>query len=120
MNTALLSLLDLQEILRRGDRASSAEKARASRLRKSIEPPVLEHLYHQLACNRRSVALVRNGVCGECHIRLPIAVLYELRNSDAVPFCENCGCFVALAADEPEGVHPGCRAPAVALAGRPQ
>jgi predicted nucleic acid-binding Zn-ribbon protein len=116
MNTTLCDLQALQQILRRRARASAAQKARVQQLEKNIVPSMLEHFYHQLACDRRAVALVRNGVCGECHIRLPSATLSELRRPGLVPLCENCGCYVALPAEEAPAAKALRPAPTPAMA----
>jgi predicted nucleic acid-binding Zn-ribbon protein len=104
MNTSLSDLLALQQILQLGDKASRAENEQVLRFRKSIPSAMLEHFCHQLACGRRGVAFVRNGVCGECHIRLPSATLDDLRRSDDMQLCESCGCYVALPAEEAPAV----------------
>ena len=100
MNTFINDLLALQQVLKRGDGATAGEVTERRRLEKKIPAPLLAHFFRQLACDRRGVALVRNGVCSECHIRLPSVSFDNLKRSDDVQLCESCGCYLALPADE--------------------
>jgi hypothetical protein len=47
------------------------------------------------------VAIVHNGVCCECHIRLAVGVIGALAFGDDIQRCGNCGRFLYLAEDEP-------------------
>jgi len=113
MNTIISDLLVLQQILQRGDRASAAEKMQRQQLEKKIPPPFLAHFVRLRMGERRGVAVVRNGICGECHIKLPSATVDNLRRSEDVQLCESCGCYLALPADSLPAVKEPVTAPPV-------
>jgi predicted nucleic acid-binding Zn-ribbon protein len=100
MTKLIEDLLALQSLLKLGETATVEQKARIDALRSEIPAPVLAHFLRQLACGRRGLALVRNGVCGECHIRLSRAMLQVLAASHDLAVCECCGSFLTLAPEE--------------------
>jgi hypothetical protein len=53
-----------------------------------------------ISIGRSGVALVRHGICGECHLRVPTGLLASLANPADVYLCESCGCYLMLPADE--------------------
>ena len=64
--------------------------SRMARLRKSIPADVLSK-YDRLATRvKKPVALVRNGVCSQCHIRLAVGVMFEVTQGHTV-ICDSCG-----------------------------
>lgn len=93
-------LLELQSILRQGGSATAEQKARIEILRAGIPTPVLSHFLRQIAAGRKGLAIVRGGVCGECHIRLSHALVHTLSRSDDLMLCENCGAFVVLSPED--------------------
>ena len=115
MNTFLSDLLALQEILQRGDNAPAEGKAQVARLEKRIPPPLLAHFSRQLACDRHGVAIVRNGVCSACHIRVTGVTLDDLSRTDDVLLCENCGCYLAPPPEEERVVKEPLLAPTPAV-----
>jgi hypothetical protein len=78
----------------------NAERVR--QLRFEVPISLLAHFDRRIACGRRAVAVVRNGVCGDCHMRLPLGLAAMLRASDEVQRCEHCGSFLMLAPEEIE------------------
>jgi hypothetical protein len=105
MNSIIRDLVTLQQILRSGVTASSAAKAQAAQLEQTIPPALLAHFLRQLACDRRGVAVVQNGVCGACHIRVSSGTVDSLNRGDDVLLCESCGCYLAPAPEEGEAVE---------------
>ena len=95
MNSFISDLLALQRILERRDIPPAEAKAQAARLEKKIPPPLLAHFSRQLACDRHGVGLLRNGICSACHIKVPSVTVDDLRRTDDVVLCENCGCYLA-------------------------
>ena len=93
-------MLALQTLLRLGDSTSLDQKAQIETLRNEIPAPILAHFLRQIALGRRGIALVRSGVCGECHIRLSHAMVHMLGRTNDLLVCETCGSFVALAPEE--------------------
>jgi hypothetical protein len=70
----------------------AARRARREQCRAAMTPDVLR-LYDHLAKTRKgtAVAEVRDGTCGECNVRLRPQALQEVKGSDSVRNCENCG-----------------------------
>jgi predicted nucleic acid-binding Zn-ribbon protein len=78
-------------------------------IRKTIPGPVLAHYDRLLARGKKGVAVVRNGVCTECHIRVATGALAGLAHGTDIQLCGNCGRYLFLPADEPvipAGVRP--------------
>lgn len=113
MTKLIDDLLALQTILRLGDAASPEQKAQVESLRAAIPTPILSHFLRQLAAGRKGLALVRGGVCGECHIRLSHAMVHMLGRSNDLLLCESCGAFVALAPEEKTALASAPVAPKV-------
>ena len=63
--------------------------------------------YHDAlkARGRRSIAPVRRGVCGGCHLAVPRGTALDLRRSNGqLTVCNNCGVFIYLAEEEQQPV----------------
>lgn len=58
------------------------------------------------ARGRISIAPVRRGVCGACHLTLPIGSRIDLEMACELNVCDHCGTFIFLAEDE-KTVTPG-------------
>ncbi|MCF7709087.1 MAG: hypothetical protein K9N52_09345, partial [Verrucomicrobia bacterium] len=62
-------LFDLQALEMGPNETKNENAGKISSLREKIPAPVLAH-YDRLANRgKKGIALVRNGVCGECHMR---------------------------------------------------
>ena len=101
MKSIMENLFALQKLLRlpgtdEGDRRKEIES-----LRKKIPEPVLGHFDRLRMRGKKGVAIVRNGVCGECRITVAIGVLGALAFESDVQLCGNCGRYVYLPEDEP-------------------
>jgi predicted nucleic acid-binding Zn-ribbon protein len=90
------TLFALQQ-LEEQERPSSRSTAAA--LRKRIPGQILAHYDTQRARGRRTVAIVHNDICGECHLRIPIAVAKALVVGADVQICTNCGRYLTLSSD---------------------
>jgi NMD protein affecting ribosome stability and mRNA decay len=58
------------------------------------------------------VAIVRNGVCTECHLKVAIGALASLAHETDIQLCGNCGRYLFLPAQEPvlaAALHPLAR-----------
>jgi hypothetical protein len=102
MNTPVDDLVIIGKILALGSAASPELKTELEKRRERVPPPVLAHFLRSLSCGRRGVAVVRHGVCGECHLRIPSGTVQALFHPVDLHLCENCGCFLVLAAEEKE------------------
>ena len=83
------------------------QQAKIEELRKLVPPPILTHFDRLQAQRRKGATLVRHGVCGECHIRIPVGTLASLVAPNDVYLCDICGCYLLLPVDEiPANVQP--------------
>jgi hypothetical protein len=101
MKTVVSSLYELQQIELLSPSDSSGTNSAADRLRERISPDFLSVYERYRIRGRRAVAVVRNGVCGECHLRIPMGTLVDLMHGDEVMRCGNCGRFLFLPEDAP-------------------
>ncbi len=100
MNANLMDdLVVLQDRELRKSRSPSEGDSAARKLRGRIPESVLLHFDRWLARGRKAVAVVHNGVCGECHIHLPIGVVAALASGQEFQQCSNCGRYLDLAKD---------------------
>ena len=82
-------------------------QARIDGLRKLVPAPVLTHFDRMVKHGKKGVALVRHGVCSECHIRVPVGVLASLVAPKDVYLCDICGCYLLLPLEEmPANIIP--------------
>lgn len=102
MKPIVEKLLELQTILLTKPAEGTEAAAKAFELRREVPSSLLGHFQRRIARGRRAVAVVRNGVCGECHMRLPTGTAASLVSAADVVLCETCGCYLMLAADELE------------------
>lgn len=93
MNSTIQNLLKLQ-LLEFGDEKGS-EKQIAG-LRATIPEPILGHYDRLRARDKKGVAVVRNQVCGGCHMRLPIGVITILMQDRDIQLCDSCGRYLYL------------------------
>jgi predicted nucleic acid-binding Zn-ribbon protein len=70
-------------------------------IRKTIPGVVLTHYDRLLAHGKKGVAIVRNGVCTECHLRVATGALAALAHENDIQVCGNCGRYLFLPANEP-------------------
>jgi hypothetical protein len=64
------------------------------RARQGLPTALLGHHDRMIARGKRSLATVRNGVCGACHIRLPIGHRRGAVPGGDLDVCDNCGVFI--------------------------
>ncbi len=65
-------------------------------LRSQIPTSILGHHDRLQARGKPSVARVQDGVCGACHLTIPIGHRLSLRSSSELDVCDNCGVFIYL------------------------
>jgi predicted nucleic acid-binding Zn-ribbon protein len=70
-------------------------------LRKTMPAVVLTRYDRLVAHGKKGVAVVRHGVCSECHISVAIGALADLAHESDVQVCGNCGRYLFLPANEP-------------------
>jgi predicted nucleic acid-binding Zn-ribbon protein len=58
--------------------------------------PILAHYDRLVARGKKGVAVVRNQVCGGCHMKLPIGTVNTLMQGHDVQLCDTCGRYLYL------------------------
>jgi hypothetical protein len=105
-------LLALQALLLRSEPLTPAEETHVSKLRAQVPEPIQAHFDRLIARRKKGVAVVRHGVCSECHLRIPIGTQARLTADNEIFLCENCGRYLYLAPEE--SPHSGASTPAAA------
>jgi len=108
MRTTVENLYALQQLQLQTAPASPARDAEIQKLREGIPAQILAHFDRLIAQGRKGVALVRGGVCRECHIRVPSGTAASLVQPKDLYLCENCGRYLLLPLDE---IHPAVEVP---------
>ena len=107
MRTLIENLFTLQKLMLPSAPSTPERQTRIDELRKLVPPPVLTHFDRLVTRGRNSVALVRHGVCSECHIRVPVGTLASLITPHDVYLCDSCSCYLLLPSEEvPEALLP--------------
>jgi predicted nucleic acid-binding Zn-ribbon protein len=70
-------------------------------VRAKVPAQILGHFDRQKSRGKLGIAPVRGGVCGACHLKIPLGHVAELRhNQDDLALCDNCGTYIYLPPDE--------------------
>lgn len=93
MNVTIENLLKLQTIEFGAEKGNEKQIAG---LRANIPEPILGHYDRLRARDKKGVAVVRNQVCGGCHMRLPIGVITILMQDRDIQLCDSCGRYLYL------------------------
>lgn len=96
MKQLMATLLKLQTLEMGKDCDSPAVSASIETLRTKIPPQILGHYDRMVARGKKGIAIVRNGVCRECHVSLAIGALQVLRHGTDIQICGNCGRYLHL------------------------
>ena len=118
MNSIMESLLALQELALQQKTPSIEQKKEIDRLRRNVPESILTQFDRWMARGRKAAAVVNNGVCGECHLKLTVGTIGALAFGDEIQRCGNCGRFLYLPEDDPVSSPPP--APPATVAGRPR
>lgn len=74
------------------------------KLRAQVPAQILAQYDRLVLRAKKAVAIAQNGVCSECHLRLPSGTLANLAYTDEILVCDNCGRYLYLPEDEPLGL----------------
>lgn len=80
-----------------GDHGVAVGKSLAQEVataRTLIPTAILGHHDRMRARGKKSVAAVRNSICGGCHLKLPISHSISLNPENDIEVCDNCGVFL--------------------------
>ena len=70
-------------------------------VRAKLPEPILGHFDRQKSRGKLGIAPVRGGVCGACHLKMPLGHVAELRHKqDDLALCDNCGTYIYMPPDE--------------------
>jgi predicted nucleic acid-binding Zn-ribbon protein len=94
------ALLALQTLELNPKTPAPEQETEILKLREKVPVPILAHFDRLIARGRKGVATVRNGACGECHLRLPSGTVAVLACTNDVHLCDNCGRYLHLPDDE--------------------
>ena len=93
------SLIALQQ-LQFDSRRPAPSEAEMGQLRQQVPAQILAHYERLVLRKKKGVSLARNGVCCECHLRIPGGKLVNLAQEGEVHLCDNCGRYLHLPDDE--------------------
>jgi len=110
MNKIVENLLLLNNLELGGQKDSAECKA----LRLKVPAPELKQYDRLRTRGKKGVALVQNGVCTACHIRMPMAKINSLIQCTGSLTCDNCGCFIFLSPEQQDLFVHGERGLAIA------
>jgi predicted nucleic acid-binding Zn-ribbon protein len=99
MNNVIDQLYALQqlELQKRGKTPDTQEKIQA--LRATVPETVLAHYNRLMDRGKKGVAIVRNSVCAECHVRVAIGVVATLMRRADIQLCGSCGRYLYIPAE---------------------
>jgi hypothetical protein len=98
MKQILDNLLRLQNLELGTERVSMGS---AEEVRKNIPVHLLGQYDRLRARGKKGVAMVRNGVCSQCHMALAVGLLASLHRDDSVYRCATCGAYLYLVSEPP-------------------
>ncbi len=117
MRQIMKNMLALQKLQLQTKPLSLESERAILALREHVPEPTLHHFDRLIARGKRGVAIVHNGTCGQCHLRLPSGTMAALIWAKEIQRCDNCGRYLHLAdqeppnhADLPEAAHAQTRA----------
>ena len=99
MHVVMEVLVELQKIEWGPDAESAAAMAAAEKLRTQVPAQILAHYDRLRARGKHGLALVRNHVCAECHVSVPIGTVLTVMTGQDIQLCGNCGRYLYVEAD---------------------
>jgi predicted nucleic acid-binding Zn-ribbon protein len=97
MKKIVESLFALQSLKTKSRKSGQTE---VELLKSQIPPHVFLKSEHFRNRGKNAVAIVRSGVCTECHIRLAVGSFNSLLRGTDLQTCGNCGRYLYLPQDE--------------------
>ena len=116
MKNVTTDLLALQSAETTPGGRSSLSEASIQALRKKVPAPILAQFDRLRLRGKKGLAVVRNGVCSECHISIPLGTLRRAATGDEIQVCGNCGRCLHLPEEAAAAIntpppHPSERKP---------
>jgi predicted nucleic acid-binding Zn-ribbon protein len=98
MKEIMKNLFELQT-LEFDDTIRPDTEERITQLRAKIPAPILAHYDRLGDQGKKGLAILRNQTCSGCHMRLPLAVVMNVRHATDVCLCDNCRRYLYLPED---------------------
>ena len=95
MNELMRNLIELQSLEFEETIQPNIEE-RIAQIRAKIPNPILSHYDRLGDQGKKGVAPLSNQTCTGCHMRVPVAVVLDLKHAEDVCLCENCGRYLYL------------------------
>ncbi len=111
MKNVIELLLSLQELEMKPGATTPQIEAEIDCLRQKIPPQILGHYDRLLARGKKGVAVVKRGVCPECHMSLASGIYAQLIRAEDIVICDTCGRYL-LYKPEPPPAEPAPEPPA--------
>jgi predicted nucleic acid-binding Zn-ribbon protein len=105
------TLLALQKLQLQGVNRSADQKAQIEALRRKVPESILLYFDRWIGRGKKAVAIVRGGVCCECHLRITVSILGELAMGSKIENCSNCGRLLYLPENEGMSERPAAISP---------
>lgn len=105
MRKIMEHLLALQNLHFNAPKLSPTVLAKVRQRRAEVPSPVLAHFERLTARGKRGVAIVRDGICTECHLRITTGKLASLSTNKDICLCDNCGRYLYLPETESTGLN---------------
>ncbi|MBI2950168.1 MAG: hypothetical protein HYY23_21240, partial [Verrucomicrobia bacterium] len=99
MTDLLQTMLEIQELQLIRNKKPERNPTLAA-LRQKVPAQILAHLDRLLDRGKKGVAVAHNGVCMECHMRIPIGDVATLMHGNDIQLCANCGRYLYLPESE--------------------
>ena len=106
MKTIMKNLLVLQDLELHGTRTLNEQPNQLDLIRSKVPESILTHFDRWIDRGKKAVAIVRGGVCCECHLKVATGVLVNLAAGEELERCGNCGRLLYLAVEEPMASPP--------------
>lgn len=97
MKNAIEILYCLQQLELGGESKSPQIAEEISKLRKQVPSQIMGHYDRLRARDKKGVAIVRNSVCTECHMKLASGINAELIRAEDILICDSCGRYLLAA-----------------------
>ena len=110
MKEIIAALVTLQDLEFGAKKLSPAKQAIADELRQKIPAPVLVHYDRLMMRGKKGIAVVRNGVCTGCYMRLATGAMGTLLRREDIQLCDTCGRYLYLPEETVEAAEaPGAK-----------
>ncbi len=115
MHAVMEALVQIQKLEFGSDAESPDVKAAIEKLRVQVPYQILGHYDRLRARGKKGLALVRNQVCAECHMAVPLGTVMTVIKGLDIQLCGNCGRYLYVLPETPPSAStPEPTAPAKA------